>query len=178
VSTTGQNLDVQLEQLKKAGVSKVFKEKLSGANLERPELQNMLEYVREGDTVIITKIDRMARSTKHLLEITETLTCKGVFLKILNINLDTTTPTGKLMLTMIGAIAEFERDLLLERQREGIEKAKQKGVYKGRKPTARAKSDQIMQLASEGHTKQSIADQLGIGVASVYRVLKEHSKIS
>lgn len=173
VSTREQNLDSQLEQLEKAGASRIFQEKLSGVDKDRPELKQLLDYVRSGDTVAIAKIDRIARSTKHLLEITEQLQVKGVELKILNINLDTSTPTGKLMLTMIGAIAEFERELMLERQRDGIEKAKQAGKYKGRKATARAKSEQVKELLYKGYTKQKTADELEIGIASVYRIARD-----
>jgi len=173
VSTKDQNLDTQLTQLQHAGVGKIFQEKASGVKEDRPELISMLDYVREGDTVVVCKLDRIARSTKHLLSIVETLEKKGVAFKVLNINLDTSTPTGKLMLTMLGAIATFEREMMLERQMEGIREAKRKGKYIGRKPTARAKSDQIFSLLEEGKTKQKIADELGIGIASVYRIIKE-----
>ena len=134
----------------------------------------LLDYVREGDTVVACKLDRLARSTKNLLEIVERLTAKGVSLKILNIDLDTGTPTGKLMLTMLGDIATFEREIILERQADGIAKAKQEGKYTGRKPTARAKGAEIMRLLGEGKTKESVASQLRIGIASVYRVAKEY----
>jgi len=175
VSTTDQKLETQLEQLQAAGSIKTFQEKISGVKRDRPQLNEMLNYVREGDSVVVTKLDRIARSTKHLLEIVDYLKNKGVEFKVLNINLDTSTPTGKLMLTMLGAIATFEREMMLERQREGIAKAKENGKYKGRKPTARAKSKEIIELAASGATRQAIADQLGIGVASVYRVLKNDS---
>jgi DNA invertase Pin-like site-specific DNA recombinase len=132
----------------------------------------MLDYVREGDTVVACKLDRIARSTKHLLEIVETLESKGVAFRVLNINLDTSSPTGKLMLTMLGAIATFEREMMLERQREGIAKAKEKGKYKGRKPTAREKAGQVVKLIAEGRTKDAVAKELGIGVASVYRIVR------
>ena len=178
VSTNDQNLDVQLDQLKIAGASKVFKEKLSGVDQQRPELKNLLNYVREGDTVVITKIDRIARSVKHLLEIVDTLKEKDVHLKILNMGLDTNTSQGKLMLTVIGAIAEFERELMLERQREGIEKAKQQGKYKGRKPTARAKAKQVMKMLDNGYKKTQIAEELNIGLASVYRIIADQQKLA
>ena len=174
VSTTDQNLETQLEQLQNAGAVKIFKEKISGVKRDRPQLLEMLNYVREGDSIVVTKLDRIARSTKHLLEIVDLIQDKGVEFKVLNINLDTSTPTGKLMLTMLGAIATFEREMMLERQREGIQKAKADGRYKGRKPTARAKSKEILNLAETGITKQAIADQLEIGVASVYRVLRQN----
>ena len=102
-----------------------------------------MDYLREGDTFVVTKLDRLARSVKDMVEITASLDEKGVALKILSIDLDTQTPTGKLMVNLLGSIAEFERELMLERQREGIAKAKSEGKYKGRKPTARAKANQI-----------------------------------
>jgi DNA invertase Pin-like site-specific DNA recombinase len=175
VSTEDQHLDAQLEQLHQAGCKRIFKEKASGVKVDRPQLAAMLDYVREGDTVIACKLDRIARSTKHLLEIVETpetLERKGVAFRVLNINLDTSSPTGKLMLTMLGAIATFEREMMLERQREGIAKAKERGQYKGRKPTAREKADQVVKLIAEGKTKTAVAKELGIGVASVYRIVR------
>ena len=173
VSTEGQELTAQLEQLQAAGVDKTFKEKASGVKQDRPELKAMLDHLREGDTVIVCKLDRIARSTKHLLEIVEALEAKKVAFKVLNINLDTSTPTGKLMLSMLAAIGQFEREMMLERQREGIRIAKEAGAYKGRKPTARGKAARVMELISQGKTKQAVADELGIGVASVYRILKK-----
>lgn len=172
VSTEGQELTAQLEQLNGAGVDKIFKEKASGVKQDRPQLAAMLEHLREGDTVIICKLDRIARSTKHLLEIVETLEAKKVSFKVLNINLDTSTPTGKLMLSMLAAIGQFEREMMLERQREGIRIAKDEGRYKGRKATARALSEQVLELLAQGKTKQAVADELKIGVASVYRIAK------
>ena len=170
VSTTGQSLDVQISAL--SGCEKIFKEIISGAKDDRPELQAMLEFVREGDTVHITKLDRLARNTRHLLEISEYLQCKGVALNILNIGINTATPTGKLMLTMIGAIATFERELMLERQAEGIALAKLKGKYKGRKATARSKAQEVIELLEKGLSKPEISRQLGIGITSIYRIVK------
>ncbi|MEE9707232.1 recombinase family protein [Aeromonas veronii] len=141
VSTGGQSLEVQLRAL--AECNKVFQEKVSGASDDRPQLTLLLDYVKEGDVMMVTKLDRLARNTRHLLEISEFLQHKQVALRILNLGIDTSTPTGKLMLTMIGAIATFERELMLERQAEGIELAKRRGVYKGRKPTAMAKGNLI-----------------------------------
>jgi len=178
VSTKEQNLDSQLNQLQQAGVEKIFQEKASGVKEDRPELTSMLDYIREGDTVIVCKLDRIARSTKHLLSIVEFLEKKGVAFKVLNINLDTSTPTGKLMLTMLGAIATFEREMMLERQMEGIREAKLKGKFKGRKPTAREKSAVVLKLLGEGKTKKSIADELGIGIASVYRIVRDNPSCS
>jgi DNA invertase Pin-like site-specific DNA recombinase len=175
VSTRGQSLDAQIKALKENGVEDVnlFSEKESGANNSRGELSNMLKFVRKGDALIVTKLDRIARSTKHLLEIAENLEKKGVTFKVLNIQLDTSTPTGKLMLTMLGAIAQFEREMMLERQAEGFAIAKAKGLIKGRPSTAKNKTSDVVNLANSGLTKQEIANQLGIGIASVYRILKE-----
>lgn len=131
VSTQEQNEARQLEALEKHGIDKWFTEKISGKNTDRPQLQAMMEFVREGDTVYIHDFSRLARSTKDLLDIVETLNDKGVNLVSNKENLDTSTPTGKLMLTMIGAINEFERQNLLERQREGIAIAKREGKFKG-----------------------------------------------
>lgn len=166
-------LEAQLRDLEAAGCAKVFHEELSAIATKRPELGRAMEYLREGDTLIVTKPDRLARSTADLLQIATTLDTKGVTLRILSMNVDTATPTGKLMLTMLGGIAEFERDLMLERQREGIAKAKAQGKYKGRAPTARAKADDVIRLKAEGLTGDAIAVELGIGRASVFRILRE-----
>ena len=136
VSTEEQNEARQIEALRAHSIEKWFTEKISGKSMDRPQLQAMLDYVREGDTVYIHDFSRLARSTKDLLEIVERLQGKGVHLVSNKENLDTGTPTGKLMLTMIAAINEFERQNLLDRQREGIAIAKRNGVYKGRKKVA------------------------------------------
>lgn len=174
VSTVGQELTAQLELLRTAGCERIYQEKASGVKEDRPELNAMLDYIRESDTVVIAKLDRIARSTKHLLEIVETFKKKKVAFRVLNINLDTSTPTGLLMLTMLGAIATFEREMMLERQAEGIAQAKAAGIYKGRKRTARQKSSEVMQLLAQGLGKQKVADKLNIGVASVYRIINAH----
>lgn len=166
-------LDAQLRDLTEAGCSKVFQEQVSSVDTKRPELERVLEYVREGDTLVVTKLDRLARSMANLMDIMGKLAKKGVSLKVLALNLDTSTPTGKLMLNMLGSIAEFERDLMLERQREGIAKAKAEGKYQGRAPTARRKADDIKRLKAEGKTADAIAAELGIGRSSVFRVLRE-----
>ena len=136
VSSLDQNETRQIEGLEKYNIEKHFIEKVSGKDMNRPQLQAMLDFVREGDTVYIHEFSRLARSTKDLLEIVETLNNKGVQLVSNKENLDTSTPTGKLMLTMIGAIAEFERQQLLERQAEGIAIAKKEGKFKGRQVKA------------------------------------------
>jgi DNA invertase Pin-like site-specific DNA recombinase len=173
-STTDQKagLAAQLRDLKAVGCVKVFHEELSSVVTKRPQLDAALEYAREGDTLIVTKPDRLARSTLDLLQIAKGLEGKGVTLRILSLDLNTATPTGKLMLTVLGGIAAFERDLMLERQREGIAKAKAEGKYKGRAPTARRKAADVVRLKAEGMTGDAIAAQLGIGRASVFRILR------
>lgn len=169
VSTFGQSLDAQIEALN--GCDKIFQEKISGSKRERPALDAALDYVREGDVLIVTKLDRLARNTSHLLELVEVFEAKGVTLQIKNIGIDTGTPTGRLMLTMIGAIATFEREIMLERQAEGIAKAKHDGRYKGRKPTAQAKKAELLELIANGMSKRQAASELGISESSVYRIL-------
>jgi DNA invertase Pin-like site-specific DNA recombinase len=168
VSTSGQSLEAQLEALEVC--DKVFKEKESGAKAERPQLSTMLDYVRDGDTVTVTKLCRLARNTKHLLEIVEYLDQKGVSLVVLNLGIDTKSPTGRLMLTMIGAVASFERQLLLERQAEGIAIAKAKGKYKGRKPLPPHIVEQVKIMMSEGRKKSDIAREARVSLSSVYRI--------
>ena len=133
VSTVEQNEARQVEALQKHGIEKWFTEKVSAKNTNRPKLKEMIDFAREGDTIYIHDFSRLARSTKDLLDIVEMLNTKGISLISNKENLDTSTPTGKLMLTMIGAINEFERTNLLERQKEGIAIAKKEGKYKGRK---------------------------------------------
>lgn len=136
VSTAEQNEQRQIDAMSQYKIDKWFTEKVSAKNMNRPELQKMLDYAREGDIIHIHDFSRLARSTRDLLDIVESLNKKGITLVSNKENLDTSTPTGKLMLTMIAAINEFERENLLERQREGIEIAKKNGKYKGRKPVA------------------------------------------
>ena len=175
-STTDQKagLQAQRRELDAVGCTKLFEEQLSSVAVKRPELERALDYVREGDTLVVTKLDRLARSVADLVSITKTLREKGVALRILSMNLDTTTPTGKLMLNLLGSIAEFERELMLERQREGIAKAKADGKYQGRQPTARRKTADVLKLRAEGRSANDIASTIGISRASVFRILAEN----
>ena len=180
VSTHDQQagLDAQLRDLKVAGCEEVFSEQVSAVG-QRDRLTEALRFVRRGDTLVITKPDRLARSTTDLLRVVEDLDRRGVGLVMLSMGgqqIDTRAPTGKLMVTMLGAVAEFERGLLLERQREGVAKAKADGKYRGRKPTARAKAADVIRLNAEGLQRTEIARRLNIGVASVYRVLADAKK--
>jgi DNA invertase Pin-like site-specific DNA recombinase len=162
--------DAQLRDLQTAGCEKIFSEQVSSVG-KRPQLEAALDFIREGDALIVTKLDRLARSTQHLLEILDTVRAKSADLSILNLGIDTSTATGKLCATLIGAVGAFERELMLERQREGVARAKALGKYRGRKPTARAKSGEVLALKAEGVRPVDIARRLGIGRASVYRVL-------
>ncbi len=174
-STTDQKtgLEAQERDLKAAGVERLFSEQTSATG-PRKALNEAMDFARDGDVLVVTKLDRLARSVADLVKITETLKAKKVALRILSMNLDTTTPTGKLLLNLVGSIAEFERELMLERQREGIAKAKAEKKYKGRTPTARSKTPQILKLSSEGRTADQIAEELGIGRSSVFAILREH----
>lgn len=169
-------LEAQERGLRATGAEKVFSERVSSLG-HRARLDAALEFVREGDTLMVCKPDRLARSTGDLLAIVARLEAKGVALRVLSMGgseVDTRTATGKLMLTMLGAVAAFERDLMLERQREGIAKAKADGKYKGRAPTARRQADEVHRLKGEGLKPTAIAERLGIGRASVYRALRGH----
>lgn len=179
VSTIEQNEARQLEALEKHSIEKWFTEKVSGKNTtDRPELQNMIDFVREGDTVYIHDFSRLARSTKDLLDIVERLTAKGVHLVSNKENIDTSTPSGKLMLTMIGAIAEFERQNMLDRQAEGIQIAKREGKYKGRKPVE-VDTDlfrvQYEKYRSREITKVELAKLLKVSRPTLDKMIKEYT---
>lgn len=176
VSTVDQNETRQLAAMEGKGIEKFFTEKASARDTKRPKLQEMLDFVREGDTVYVHDFSRLARSTKDLLSITETLGNKGVTLVSNKENFDTSTPTGKLMLTMIGAINEFERENLLERQREGIAVAKAAGKYKGRKPVNI--SDEVFTEAYGRYsrrmiTKGQMARELGITRPTLDKLIRQ-----
>lgn len=178
VSTAGQSLDVQIEQLTAAGCKKIFSEKASGAKDDRPKLRELIEYVRrdEGDVVVCSKLDRIARSSRHLLQVVDLLKEKGAELRVLNSPIDTTSAHGQLQLQILAAFAEFELAIQKERRREGIEAAKEKGVYKGRQPTARRQAGKILELIEAGVPKLEIAKRLGVGKSSVYRIAATESK--
>ena len=176
VSTVEQNEARQIQSLDKYGIDKWFSEKVSGKNTNRPQLQAMMEYVREGDTVYIHDFSRLARSTKDLLDIVEQLQSKGVQLVSAKENLDTSTPTGKLMLTMIGAINEFERQNLLERQKEGISIAKRDGKYKGRKPIEADQRfrEQYQRYLNREINKTELAKILGVSRPTLDKIIKDN----
>lgn len=173
VSSAGQSLEVQLEHLRAAGCDKIYKEKKSGASTdERAELQRALDDLRPGDVLVVTRLDRLARSVPDLYAILRHAEHAGAGFTCLQQGaIDTTTPTGKLMFNVLGAVAEFERDLLKERQREGIEKAKRLGVYRGRKPTI--DRDKVLERLRADESPAAIARELGVGRSSIYRIADE-----
>ncbi|WP_461202631.1 recombinase family protein [Anoxybacillus sp. TBDG-1] len=186
-STEHQNLQGQINELKAYGCYKIFKEQVSGATAERKELKKLLSTVQKGDKIVITKLDRLFRSTKHMLNTIDELKEKGVGLVVLNMGgdtIDTTTAIGKLMITMLSGFAEFERELMLERQKVGIADAKKRGVYKGR-PTKYTEKNPKLQHALElfakrdenGYTVKHILEITGIGRGTLYRKAKEHGLI-
>jgi DNA invertase Pin-like site-specific DNA recombinase len=164
--------EAQLRELQAAGCEKVYQEQVSSV-VRREQLELAIEYAREGDVLVVTKLDRLARSVGHLLALRDRLKAKGVALRILNMGLDTSTATGGMMMTVVGAIAQFEREMMLERQREGIAKAKGEGKYKGRKATAMGQAAEVRKLREQGTLPGTIAKQLGISRASVYRCLEQ-----
>lgn len=169
-------LEAQVRDLKSAGCTKLYEEQVSSVDVaQRDRFREALAYLREGDTLIVTKLDRLARSVAHLMDILGQLEAKGVALRILAMGIDTSTPTGKLMLTILGGVAEFEREIMLERQREGIQKAKIAGKYKGRAPTAQRKKAEVEALVAEGIGPTEIAKRLGISRASVYNVMGQRA---
>ncbi|CDE33011.1 putative uncharacterized protein [Ruminococcus sp. CAG:403] len=178
VSSADQNEARQVEALKKYDIEKWFVEKVSGKDMNRPELQRLLEFAREGDTVYVKDFSRLARSTKDLLELVERFKEKNIHLVSLKENLDTSTATGKLMLTMIAAINEFERENILERQREGIALAKQRGAYKGRKAVqVKDFGKYYDRYLRREYTKKELAEELNISRPTLDRLIKEYQQL-
>ena len=177
VSTVEQNEARQLEAMKKHNIEKFYIEKVSGKNTDRPKLQEMLKEVKDGDTVYIHDFSRLARSTKDLLDLVEQLNEKGVHLVSNKENIDTSTPTGKLMLTMIGAINEFERTNMLERQKEGVEIAKRNGKYKGGKKKEidmELFNELLEQFQNKEISKIKFAEKLGVSRPTLDKLLKDN----
>lgn len=172
-STAEQNTARQEVLMAELGVEQVFIDRVSGKSLDRPELTQMMEYVRRGDTVIVESISRFARNTRDLLELVERLTAKGVEFVSKKEAIDTTTPSGKFMLTIFGAVAELEREYILQRQKEGIAIAKAQGVYKGRKPIQRPEFDQVVSQWRRGNiTAREAMKRLDMRPSTFYRKVK------
>ena len=179
VSTQEQNTIRQEELMTALGVEQIYIDRLSGKNANRPELQNMMAFVRQGDTVVVESISRFARNTRDLLDLVERLTEKGVEFVSQKEAIDTSTPTGKFMLTVFGAVAELEREYILQRQREGIDIVKANGVYKGRKPLEPAEYSQVVGRWRRGEiTATAAMKQLGMSKATFYRKIKKYYKRS
>lgn len=178
VSSVGQSLDTQIDKLTAFGCEKVFQEKRSGASRQKRDAVNAaLEFCREGDVLVITKLDRLARSMFDLQDITKTLERKGVDFIVLDQSIDTTTPAGRLTFHLLGAVAEFERDLISERQAEGIEKAKQKGVKFGRKPKLSSEQVEEMLAAYDaGEEPRDLIQRYGISKSSFHRLRSGYEK--
>lgn len=162
-------LEAQIEELQQAGCTRIFSEQTSAVDRSRPQLEAALDWVRSGDVFIVTKPDRLARNVIDLLSIIERLRAKEVTVRILSMHLDSSSPTSTLVLSVLGAVSQWEREIMLERQRAGIAAAKAAGKYRGRAPTARAKTSDVLRLKAEGKTVAQIAAETGISRASVYR---------
>ena len=170
VSSVGQSLDVQLDKLKHC--QKIYQEKQSGTNQKRPELKACLDYIREEDTLVVTRLDRLARSTLHLCQIAETLKEEKVNLQVLDQNIDTSDATGRLLFNMLGAIAQFETEIRAERQMDGINKAKERGVAFGRKRKMTPQQiDELRARRKEGVLIKTLMADYNLSKASVYRYL-------
>ena len=182
VSSADQNLARQLEQLKSENTDKIFEDKASGATTKRPAFQQMMEYIREGDTIVVCSMDRLARNLTDLLNTTKELQAKGVSIRFIkeSILLDASgndVAMTKLLMSMLGAVAEFERSMIRERQREGIELAKKRGVYKGRKPTDVAIIEKAREQINLGIPLAKVAREIGIARSTLYRRLQQMEQL-
>jgi DNA invertase Pin-like site-specific DNA recombinase len=169
VSTDDQDCAIQIEKLHQLGCHKTYADKSTGKNVNRVQLQQCLDYLREGDVLAFTRVDRLGRSLKDLVTISDELRKKGVGLFIVQQNLDTSTPIGQMFYAMLGIMSEFEYHLKRERQTEGISRAKNLGKYKGRKPLPSNIREQVMELLAQNVSPSKIATELGIGRTSVYK---------
>jgi len=164
--------EAQERELQAAGVERIAREQVSSV-ADRPKLEQLLSDIRPGDVLVVTKLDRLARSVHHLGAIVKRLDEVGAGLNILGLGIDSTSATGRLMLNVLGSVAQFEREMMLERQREGIDKAKQEGKYKGRKPKGEPVADQILALKADGLGDTEIGRRLGMDRVTVYRARKK-----
>ncbi len=171
VSSVGQSLDVQLDKLKSC--DKIFQEKRTGTSDKRPRLKACLEYVREGDTLIVSRLDRLARSTLHLCQLADQLQAKGVSLRVIDQSIDTGDATGRLLFNMLGAIAQFETEIRAERQMDGIRNAKARGVHMGRKKyLADQECAELREKRQQGALIKTLMHEYKLSKASVYRYLE------
>ena len=166
-------LESQIADLKAAGCTRIFSEHVSAVDRHRPQLEAALDWLRSGDTFIVTKPERLARNVVELLSVVDRLREKSVTVRILSMHLDTGNPTSMLTLSIMAAVGQWEREIMLERQRAGIAKAKAEGKYRGRAPTARAKAHEVRRLKAEGRSIPEIVQATGISRASIYRALND-----
>lgn len=177
VSTQEQSLDLQIDALKKYGCTEIFQEKATGTNAERPELTEMIKRLRQGDKVVIYKLDRISRSTKHLIELSELFQEKGVDLVSLQDSIDTSTSMGRFFFRTMASIAELERDIISERTKSGLESARARGRLGGRPPKNKKKIEVALKMyESKQHTLKEITDATGISKGTLYNYLKKVKK--
>jgi DNA invertase Pin-like site-specific DNA recombinase len=162
----------QVNELEGAGATKIFSEKVSGVDTDRPQLKLALSYLREGDCFIVTKPDRLARSAPDLIRIVDELTRRGVVVRVLSMGLDTSDPNGTLILSVLAMVVQFQRDVMLERQRVGIRAARDAGLYRGRSPTAKIQTDVVMRMKEEGKGRSEIMSATKISRSSYFRITK------
>jgi len=178
VSTQDQSLDLQLDALEKAGCNKIYQEKVSGMKDDRPELNQLIEYAREGDVLVVYKLDRLGRSTKRLIELSEQLQERGIELVSIRDSIDTTTAVGKAMFKMLAVLAEMERDLISERTRAGLESARARGRNGGRPKKDNRLVEKALKLYdTEQYTVKEIEDMTSVSKATLYRKLRKRNKV-
>lgn len=178
VSTLDQNLDRQIDELKRSGCEKIYEEKITGTKKDRPELNRLIEFARDGDTVVISELTRLSRSTKDLFYIVEVLQDKNINIKSLKENwLDTTTPQGKLMFTIFAGLSQFERDLISQRTKEGLKAAKARGRLGGRPKKPNEKTDLIIALYKQNFKISQIVRETKLSRSTVNRILATYTKV-
>lgn len=179
VSTNDQSLDLQIDALEKAECEKIYHEKISGMKDDRPQLNELIEYAREGDILVVYKLDRLGRSTKRIIELSEQLEQRGIELVSIRDNIDTTTAVGKAMFRMLAVLAEMERDLIVERTKAGLESARARGRKGGRPKTDNKKVEKAIKLYEiQQYTVKEIEAMTGVSKATLYRSLKQTNEIS
>lgn len=176
ISTKHQNLDFQVEALEKYGCDRIYKEQMTGSRMDRPELNEMLDYARKGDLIVVWKLDRLGRSLKHLIKVMNDLDEKGVDFVSLNENIDTTTPYGKFMFNMFATIAEFEREMAIERSRAGLESARARGRIGGRPRVDKNKMEKVLDLYDKKVPVKEICELYNVGRSTVYNYLDERKE--
>lgn len=177
VSTNDQSLDLQIDALEKAGCEKLYQEKISGMKDDRPQLNELVEYAREGDILVVYKLDRLGRSTKKIIELSEQLEKRGIELVSIRDNIDTTTAVGKAMFRMLAVLAEMERDLIVERTKAGLESARARGRKGGRPKVDNKKVEKAIKLYnSQQYTVKEIEEMIGVSKATLYRSIKQRKK--